>query len=110
MKRSVSIILAVCIALVAGCALWVGRQNSLLESGFQAVTPGMSRNEVISLMGKPATETAGCHEGLTWMGQTVTGGPCGVEFRYDAHIKPVYWTVSFDRENRAMAKYEYVSP
>jgi hypothetical protein len=80
-----------------------------LGRNFRAVPEGASRDEVIALMGAPDRVRAGCRDLPTWMNRPSASTVCAEELEYDAKLKPAFWTVGFDEEGRAIAKYAYVS-
>jgi hypothetical protein len=95
---------------VLGCGLYMVRANSPLNAGFNAAAPGMARDQVISMMGSPTSETPGCRDAATWLGQPLADKTCTTELSYDAKVLPKFWTIGFDEKGLAIAKYEYVSP
>lgn len=100
-----------CAAIVLiAFGVYVVKRNSFLSEGFDAVAPGASREQVLSLMGRPDVESSHCQGAGSWLGKPGTEKECASEYRYDAVILPQYYTVGFDGGGRAVAKYAHVSP
>jgi hypothetical protein len=87
---------------------WKEHRNYRLNSEFEKVSIGTSKFEVARSLGKP-DKIEPCNESF--------GGPpatnCAEEFLYGnsfAPIVPEYWSVSFDKSGRVIAKNIYSSP
>jgi hypothetical protein len=108
-NTSIRIVLISLVVLAVAIA-YVVRRNTVLQTGFDQVTKGESRADVVRRMGSPSSERDGCQDAATWLGEPAATAVCKKELRYEAIVLPKYWTVGFDAEDRAIAKYEYVSP
>lgn len=93
--------LVLVLAAVAYVA-YAGWRNDRTQAGFEAVTEGMSKQEVLALLGPPGWENDGCRD--------LPPAVCAAEFQYDELLMPAFWTVSFDDGNNVIHKYHYVSP
>lgn len=102
------VLLACALAAIAAYVGYLLFDDSL-NRGFDAVTAGMTESAVVEILGPPDERRQGCRDAPTWEGTPVTG-ECAVELVYHAHFGPVFWTVGFDRNAQAVAKYAYVSP
>jgi hypothetical protein len=100
----------IALAVLAAFGAYVARRNAAMGSGFDQIKKGELAERVLQRLGEPSSERGGCQDALTWLDQPVTGEVCVKELRYEALILPKYWTVGFDANDRAIAKYEYVSP
>lgn len=110
MRRSVWLLVVITIILLIAYGGYVAHRNASLSANFKSVQPGTSREQVLSMMGDPTSERTGCRDAPTWLGQAVVGKACATEVQYDAGLLPKFWTIGFDQEGLAIAKYEYVSP
>ena len=78
---------------------------------FETVYQGMTTAQVLDLMGAPEIERKGCRDGQwSWKGEPVPGKTCATEFQYAAPVMFGFWTIGFDSEDIAIAKYAYISP
>ncbi len=89
---------------------WVALGDRRLDRRFRALSEGATTAEVISSMGEPDSVAPACRDAPTWLNRPVLDATCSQEFRYEAKLKPGFWTVGFDERGRAIAKYAYVSP
>jgi hypothetical protein len=89
---------------------WSALSDRRLDRRFRALSEGATTAEVISSMGEPDSVGPGCRDAPTWLNRPVLGAMCSQEFRYEAKLRPGFWTVGFDEQGRAIAKYAYVSP
>jgi len=110
MKNPVWILIIAAVVLLVAYVAYAAHRNSSLSANFESRQPGASREQVLSVMGKPTLERTGCRDTATWLGQPVTGKSCAIELQYDARLLPKFWTIGFDQKGIAIAKYEYVSP
>jgi hypothetical protein len=94
---------------IAAVAYAVER-NIALKKGFDEINPGALRAEVIRRLGKPSSSHSPCEDSTTWLDRQIDKSRCVVEIRYEAPFLPKYWMIGFDQADRAIAKYEYVSP
>jgi hypothetical protein len=85
------------------------RADRTLDRGFRAVAEGASRAEVVALLGPPDATRSGCRDLPTWMNRPILDAACAEELEYRARLTAVYWTIGFDAQGRAIAKYRYVS-
>ena len=109
MKSRHIIALSIFSIIVFG-GVYISENNSNLHSGFTKILPGDSKEIVIFQLGKPDLETKNCTNISFWVDQEMTSSKCVEEIRYDAYILPKYWTIGFDKNRRAILKYEHVSP
>lgn len=98
------------LSIAIGVGSYIGYRNVALEQGFDSVTPGELRRDIIRRLGKPSSVDTSCQDEVTWLDQQVDKSKCIQEIRYDAILLPKYWTIGFDKNKRAVAKYNYVSP
>jgi hypothetical protein len=98
------------VVVVIGCFAYTTYRNSSIERKFGLVAEGMSREEVVRLMGAPDNVRSGCRDAPTWLERPVPDKVCSEELRYNALLLPEFWTIGFDATGRAIAKYGYVSP
>jgi hypothetical protein len=87
-------------------ALTIGDRR--LDSGFRSVPERASKDQVIALLGPPHAVRSSCRDLPTWMNRPVAG-VCAEELEYRARLRAVLWTVGFDEQGRAIAKYRYVA-
>jgi len=87
----------------------LARTDRSLDRGFRSVGEGATREEVVGLLGAPDEVRSGCRDLPTWMNRPVLESACAEEVEYRATLRPVFWTVGFDSNGRAIAKYRYVS-
>ena len=80
-----------------------------LEHGFRNVTEGTHRDQVVASLGPPDTVRGACRDLPTWMNRPVLEATCAEELEFHAGLKGVFWTVGFDAQGKAIAKYRYVS-
>jgi hypothetical protein len=64
MARSIWTLLIAAVLVVLGYGVYVARANSALDAGFNAVMPGMPRQQVISMMAiqNPKLRMPGCSD------------------------------------------------
>ena len=110
MKNSIWLLTIAAVVLLVAYVVYAVHRNSSLNANFKSIQPGTSREQVLSLMGKPTSEKAGCRDAATWLGHPVVGKTCATELRYEARLLPKFWTIGLDEKGFAIAKYEYVSP
>jgi hypothetical protein len=99
------------VAIVAAFGAYVGflaLADRTLDRGFRRVPEGAAREQVIALLGPPHAVRTGCRDLPTWMNRPVTA-VCAEELEYSARLRAVFWTVGFDEQGRAIAKYRYVA-
>ena len=109
-KNVLGIALGVLTVIIGAYVVSVVQVNASLEKTFNSISEGMTKDQVIGAMGKPDLVREGCRDGPVWLDRPVPNKTCMSEFQYDARLLPKFWTVGFDAENRAIAKYPYVSP
>ncbi len=108
-KRVALVLLACAVAAVVALGGYLLYDDSAHNSRFDAVTAGMTESDVVRILGRPDERRQGCRDAPSWEGAPVAGA-CAVQLVYYAHLGPVFWTVGFDRNGKAIAKYAYVSP
>jgi hypothetical protein len=86
------------------------QHNASLGKSFNAIEQGATREQTLELMGRPSLERNSCRDAPTWLGQPVQSAQCVAEYQYDARLVPEFWTIGFDANGKAVAKYDYVSP
>jgi hypothetical protein len=99
----------VVVAAIVAVALALFRNHGR-NSAFDAVTKGMSEEQVLVLMGRPDARRQVCRDAPSWIGDPVHEQQCSFEYQYDAWFEPQFWTVGFGADGRAISKYNYVSP
>ncbi len=110
MSKQIPLVIGVgAVAVTLGYFAVAWRHNEALSSNFQSIAPGTGMDVVLSALGPPDAIRQGCRDKPTWLDQPVTEA-CAVELQYDARLLPKFWTVGFNEQDRAIAKYEYTSP
>lgn len=104
-----SIVIAIGL-LAVGTVVYIAAANHSTSSTFKSVTAGMTKAEVISLMGAPGAENAKCQNHPMWLDKPINDHACVSELQYDARMSPEFWTIGFDAQGHAIAKYHFVSP
>ena len=107
-KRTLVRLIAFLVPIVGG--IYLVRRNDALKSGFDQITLGELRSNVVRRLGVPSSSSVHCQNEVLWLNRTVEKLQCVEELRYDALILPKYWTIGFSKDDRAITKYEYVSP
>jgi hypothetical protein len=109
MRRPIFLAVGICAVAAIGLVFYAAWRDSEIAGNFRLVSEGMSREEVVGLMGTPDVSRVACRDAPTWMDRRVAES-CSEELQYDAKLAPTFWTVGFDSAGRAIAKYAYVSP
>lgn len=98
------------ILLILAPVIYVFTNNYLYSSGFETIKEGMSKAEVIAIMGTPSAEDLACSEPPMWLDKPLSNVNCAHEIEYSASLTPEYWTIGFDAHGHVVTKYHYVSP
>lgn len=106
-KKNIILALAALIFLVL--AYFVGRSD-LVDQGFKDISRGMSKSEVVGLLGEPNVKRNECRDPPTWDGEDVLENKCTEEWQYDGLFLPKFLVVGFGKNDRVISKYGYVSP
>jgi hypothetical protein len=105
-----SVLVGSLIVLVPTTYVFLGiRRDGYLGSGFDKISNGMSRQEVVAIMGRPkralrCDEPMLANPGLKKCAKIVV---YPVSF---APLDPEYYAIYFDRDNRVIYKFELQSP
>lgn len=104
MKRKRSLIVLTVVVITGLAPLgFMELSDQERSASFQTISSGMSKNEVIAIMGEPNEVLLECLD-------PIEGLICSSELQYDSYLLPRFWTVAFDDEDRVISKYAYVSP
>ncbi len=102
-------VLAAITAVLGAYVGYLAWGDRSLDLAFRSVAEGASREQVVSLLGAPDEVRPGCLDLPTWMNRPAVAAACAEEIEYRAKLKAVFWTIGFDAQGRAIAKYRYVS-
>jgi hypothetical protein len=97
------------IAVVLGSYVaYLARGDRGVDRAFRDVPEGATREDVVSRLGPPDVVREGCRDLPTWMNRPVAHTACAEELEFHASLRNVAWTVGFDEQGRAIAKYRYI--
>ena len=101
-----SILTAALVLIVAAVILifWVNHEDRLLRWQFQQIANGMTKEQVLFVMGKPDS-IGRCGE----LGALVPSG-CVQEYFYKPKLTVSTLAVFFNSQERVVGKYDYESP
>jgi hypothetical protein len=109
MRRTVAFAIIVAIAgLSFGSYAWA--RNANLKSEFYKTKRGETESAVVQRMGAPSSINSPCYNTDFWLDEHVSHSGCVRELAYNAVALPKYWSIGFDKNGRAVTKYENVSP
>lgn len=89
---------------VGACAL----HDDLLAARFEHISPGMTRNEVVSILGAPR-EIIDCSAPGPFKSRLPNCVETYLYPSWGAPLVPSMWTVRFDADGVAIDKYRFVS-
>jgi hypothetical protein len=108
-KNAKQQVIAGIFAVFGAYLAWSAYGDRSLDRRFRALSEGATTAEVISSLGEPDAVRSGCLDAPTWLNRPVLDAQCAQEFRYEARLRPAFWTVGFDERGRAIAKYAYLA-
>jgi hypothetical protein len=107
-RRLVRWTLAATAVVLGGYVAYLARGDRSLDRAFREVSEGATRAEVVALLGPPDAVREGCRDLPTWMNRPVVDAVCAQELEFHATLRAVAWTVGFNEQGRAIAKYRYI--
>jgi hypothetical protein len=108
-RRYVRWVLTATVIVLGAYVGYLALGDRSLDLGFRSVAEGASRQQVVSILGPPDEVRAGCRDLPTWMNRPTVAAACAEELEYRAKLKSTFWTIGFDGQGRAIAKYRYVA-
>ena len=103
--RSIFAAALVLVLAIIVLILWANHNNRLLRRHFDQVANGMTKEQVLTLMGVPDS-IGKCGE----LGSGVVPRGCDREYFYKPLLDIGTLAVFFDSKGRVVGKYDYVSP
>ena len=108
-RRRLRWALAAITAVLSAYVAYLAWGDRSLDLKFRSVAEGADREQVVALLGPPDEVRPACLDLPTWMNRPAVAAACAEELEYRAKLKSVFWTIGFDAQGRAIAKYRYVS-
>ena len=97
-------------AITAGLYLYITNTNNEMRNKFNSVNKYDDLVSILDKLGKPDIQNSNCYNNDFWVDKEVENQKCVLEIQYNASIIPVIWTIGFDKNDKAILKYEHASP
>lgn len=100
----------IAMAIISGLYLYTTNTNNEIRNKFNSVKKYDDLVNVLDKLGKPDIQNSNCYNNNFWSDEKVENEKCVYEIQYNASIIPVIWTIGFDKNDKAILKYEHASP